>query len=93
MEEQRQATENQATNQREPLALFQPALLDEQRAINQYRGADQYCGGAENAAYHKGMARQIDRTRVHFENDEKQQQRDEIDELFHSGSQKQDVAA
>ncbi|CAI8860432.1 hypothetical protein EMIT0P171_270008 [Pseudomonas sp. IT-P171] len=30
---------------------------------------------------------------VDLENNEKQQERDEIDELFHSGSQKQDVAA
>jgi len=39
------------------------------------------------------MAGNIDNARVDFVNDEKQQQRDEVDELFHSKSQKLDVAA
>jgi hypothetical protein len=39
------------------------------------------------------MTANVDDPRVNFENDEKQQKRDEVDELFHSGSQKQDVAA
>jgi hypothetical protein len=39
------------------------------------------------------MAGDVDDPGIDFEDDEKQQQRDEVDELFHSGSQKQDVAA
>jgi hypothetical protein len=39
------------------------------------------------------MTGDVDDPWVDFEDDEKQQERDEIDELFHSGSQKQDVAA
>ena len=39
------------------------------------------------------VAGNVDDPWIDFEDDEKQQERDEIDELFHSGSQKQDVAA
>jgi hypothetical protein len=39
------------------------------------------------------LAGNVDDPRIDLEDDEKQQERDEIDELFHSGSQKQDVAA
>jgi hypothetical protein len=39
------------------------------------------------------MAGNVDDPRIKFVNDEKQQKRDEIDELFHSESQKLDVAA
>jgi hypothetical protein len=39
------------------------------------------------------MTGDVDDPWIDFEYDEKQQERDEIDELFHSGSQKQDVAA
>lgn len=39
------------------------------------------------------MAQNVDGAGVDLEDDEKQEQRDEVDELFHNGSQKQDVAA
>jgi hypothetical protein len=39
------------------------------------------------------MAGDLDDAGFDFVDDEKQEQRDEVDELFHSGSQKQDVAA
>jgi len=39
------------------------------------------------------VAGNVDDPWINLEDDEKQQEGDEIDELFHSGSQKQDVAA
>ena len=90
---QRQATEHKAGNECQPLTLFQFALGDEQDAVDDYRADDQHRGGAENTAYHEAMAQDIDRARLDLVNDEKQEQRDEVDELFHNGSQKQDVAA
>jgi hypothetical protein len=39
------------------------------------------------------MTGYVDDPWIDFEDDEKQQKRDEVDELFHSGSQKQDVSA
>jgi hypothetical protein len=39
------------------------------------------------------MTGDVDDPWIELVDNEKQQKRDEIDELFHSGSQKQDVAA
>src|SRR3990167_5236365 len=93
VERQGQATEDQAGDEGQPLALFQLALLDEQRTVNHQGADDQHRGGAVNTAYSQLMTADVDDPWINFENDEKQQERDEIDELFHSGSQKQDVAA
>jgi hypothetical protein len=73
--------------------LFQLALLDEQCAVDHQGADDQHRGGAVNTAYSDLMTGDVDDPWIDFEDDEKQQERDEIDELFHSGSQKQDVAA
>ncbi|CAI8736861.1 Secreted protein [Pseudomonas sp. IT-P258] len=93
VERERQAAEDQAGDQGQPLALLQLALLDEQCAVDHQGTDDQHCGGAVNTAYSELMTGDVDNPWVDFEDDEKQQERDEIDELFHSGSQKQDVAA
>ena len=93
VEGQGQAAEDQAGDQGQPLALFQLALFDEQRAVHHQGTDDQHRRGAVNTAYSHFMASDVDDPWINFENDEKQQKRDEIDELFHSGSQKQDVAA
>jgi hypothetical protein len=93
VEGQGQAAEDQAGDERQPLALLQLALFDEQRAVDHQRTDDQHRGGAVNTAYSYLVAGNVDDPWIDFENDEKQQERDEIDELFHSGSQKQDVAA
>ena len=93
MEGQGQATEHQARDQSEPLAFFQLALGDENGAVDDDRADDQYGGGAVNTAYSDLVAGDIDNPWIKFVNDEEQQKRDEIDELFHSESQKLDVAA
>lgn len=93
MEGQGQATEYKAGDQGQPLALLQLALGDEQRAVDHQGTDDQHRGGAVDTAYSQGVAGDIDGPGIKFVDDEKQQERDEIDELFHSGSQKQDVAA
>ena len=93
VEGQGQAAEDQAGDQGEPLALLQLALLDEQRAVDHQGADDQHRGGAVDAAYSDLVAGNVDDPWIDLEDDEKQQERDEIDELFHSGSQKQDVAA
>ncbi|CAI8892756.1 Secreted protein [Pseudomonas zeae] len=93
VEGQRQAAENQAGNQGQPLALFQLALFDEQRAVHHQGTDDQHRRGAVNTAYSHFMASDVDDPWIKFVNDEEQQKRDEIDELFHSESQKLDVAA
>ncbi len=49
-------------------------------------------GGAENSTYHEAVVQDVNGARFDLVDDEKQQQRDEVDELFHNGSQKQDVA-
>ncbi len=74
--------------------FFQLALLDEQRAVNHQGADDQHCGGAVNTTDRQLITADVDDPWIDFEDDEKKQQkRDEVDELFHSGSQKQDVAA
>ena len=93
VERQGQAAEHQAGDERQPLALLQLALLDEQRAVNHQGADDQHRGGAVNTPDCQFMTANIDDPWIDFEDDEKQQKRDEVDELFHSGSQKQDVAA
>ena len=93
MERQGQATEDQAGDEGQPLALLQLALIDEQRAVHHQGTDDQHRGGAVDTAYSQLMAGDVDDPWIDFVDDEKQQKRDEIDELFHSGSQKQDVAA
>ncbi len=93
MKGQGQAAEHQAGNQGEPLAFFQFALGNENGAVDYDRTDDQYGGGAVDAPERERMTGDIDDPGVEFGNDEKQQQRDEVDELFHSKSQKLDVAA
>ena len=93
VERQRQAAEYQAGNQRQPLAFFEFALFEKQNAVHHHRAGDQHGGRAENAAEGQAMAGDLDDAGFDFVDDEKQEQRDEVDELFHSGSQKQDVAA
>ena len=93
VEGQGQATEHQAGDEGQPLAFFQFALGDEQGAIDHQGADDEHRGGAINTAYSQWIAGDVDDPGVDFEDDEKQQERDEVDELFHSGSQKQDVAA
>lgn len=93
MERQGQAAEHEAGDQGQPLALLQLALGHEQCAVDHQGADDQHCGGAVNTAYSQGMTGEVDGPGIKFVDDEKQQERDEVDELFHSGSQKQDVAA
>ncbi|CAI8842864.1 Secreted protein [Pseudomonas sp. IT-P12] len=93
VERQGQAAEDQAGDEGQPLALLQLALLDEERAVDHQGADDQHRGGTVDTAYRHLMAGDVDDPGVYLEYDEKQQERDEIDELFHSGSQKQDVAA
>ena len=93
VEGQGQATEHQAGDQGQPLALFQLALFDEQRTVDHQGADDQHRRGAVNTAYSHFMASDVDDPWIKFVNDEEQQKRDEIDELFHSESQKLDVAA
>jgi len=93
VEGQGQATEDQARHQGQPLAFFQLALGDEDGAVDHDGADDQHRGGAVDASDGQLMAGEIDDPGVEFVNDEKQQQRDEVDELFHSKSQKLDVAA
>ena len=93
MEGQGQAAEYQAGNEGQPLAFFQLALGDEDSAVDDDRADDQDGGGAVDAPERHRVTGDIDDPGVEFGNDEKQQQRDEVDELFHSKSQKLDVAA
>ncbi len=93
VEGQGQAAEDQARDQGQPLAFFQFALGDKEGAVDHQRADDQHGGGAVDASDGELMACDIDDPGVEFVNDEKQQQRDEVDELFHSKSQKLDVAA
>ena len=93
VEGQGQAAEDQAGDEREPLAFFQLALGDEDGAVDHDGADDQYRGGAVDAAERQLVTGDFDDPGVEFGNDEKQQQRDEVDELFHSKSQKLDVAA
>ena len=93
MEGQGQATEYQAGNQGQPLAFFQLALGDEDGAVDHDGADDQYGSGTVDAPERQLVAGDFDDPGVEFGNDEKQQQRDEVDELFHSKSQKLDVAA
>jgi len=90
---QGQAAEDQARDQGEPLAFFQLALGDEDGAVDNDGADDQDGGGAVDAPERQLMTGDFDDPGVEFGNDEKQQQRDEVDELFHSKSQKLDVAA
>ena len=75
------------------MAFFQLALGDEDRAVDHQGADDQHRRGAVDAAERQLMAADIKDPWIGFENDEEQQQRDEVDELFHSKSQKLDVAA
>ncbi len=93
VEGQGQAAEDQAGDQGQPLAFFQFALGNEDGAVDHDGADDEHGGGTVDAAEGQLMAGQIDDPGVEFVNDEKQQQRDEVDELFHSKSQKLDVAA
>ncbi len=93
VEGQGQAAEDQARDQGQPLAFFEFALGDEDRAVDHHGADDQHGGGTVDAAEREFVTGQIDDPGVEFVHDEKQQQRDEVDELFHSKSQKLDVAA
>ncbi len=93
VEGQGQAAEDQAGDQGQPLAFFQLALGKEQRAIHHQGADDQHRRGAVDAAQSDFVTGKVDDAGIDFVDDEKQEQRDEVDELFHSGSQKQDVAA
>lgn len=93
VESQGQATEHQAGGQGQPLAFFQAALGEEDRPVDHHRGGDQHGGGAEDAAQHDAVPGEFDGARLELVNDEEEDERDEVDELFHGGSQKRDVAA
>ena len=93
VEGQGHAAEQQAGCQGQPLAFLQALLHGEQAAVDHHRTGDQYAGGAENAAQFNALAGEFDGAGVQLENDEKQQKRDEIDELFHGSSQDEDVTA
>ena len=93
VEGQGQAAEDQAGDQGQPLAFFQFALGEKQRSVDHQGTDDQHRRGAVDAAQGHLLAGNVDHAGIDFVDDEKQEQRDEVDELFHSGSQKQDVAA
>ena len=93
MEGQGHAAEHQAGHQSQPLAFLQLALDQEQGAVDQDGADDQHRGGAEDATQFEGLAGQFDIAGIELVDDEEQDKRDEIDELFHGGSQKRDVAA
>jgi hypothetical protein len=75
------------------LAFFQFSLGDEQNAVDDNRTYNQHRRSAENPAHHDAVSKNVNGARFDLVNDEKQQQWDEVDELFHNGSQMQDVAA
>ncbi|OMP13704.1 hypothetical protein COLO4_01119 [Corchorus olitorius] len=93
VEGQGQAAEHQAGHQGQQLAFFQAALADEQGAVDHQRADDQHGRGAVDTPQLEVLAGELDQSRFGLVDDEKQQQRDEIDELFHSGSQERDVPA
>lgn len=73
--------------------LFQLALGNEQCAVDHQGTDDQHRRGAVDTAQGDLLTGEVDDARVDFVDDEEQEQRDEVDELFHSGSQEQDVSA
>ncbi|MNJ75286.1 hypothetical protein D3C77_723570 [compost metagenome] len=73
MEGQGQAAEHQAGDQRQPLAFFQLALANEQRAIDHHGAEDQHGGGAEDAAKFEAVAGEFDGAWFELEDDEKQE--------------------
>ena len=93
VEGQGQAAEDQAGEEGQPLAFLQFALLEVKEAVDHQRTDDQHGGRTEDTADDDAVPQQFMGCRFDFVDDEKQQQRDEVDELFHNGSQKQDVAA
>ena len=93
VERQGHAAEQQAGRQGQPLAFLQALLHGEQGAVDHHRTGDQYASGAENTAQFNALAGEFDGAGIQLENDEKQQKRDEIDELFHGSSQDEDVTA
>ncbi|MOA03016.1 hypothetical protein D3C78_1224970 [compost metagenome] len=93
VEGQGHAAEHQAGEQGDPLALLQAALGGEDQAVDHQRGADQHGGGAEHAAQGQLVAGKFDRPWLHLVDDEEQDQRDEVDELFHGARHRQDEGA
>src|SRR5450830_398869 len=93
VEGQGQAAEDQAGDQGQPLAFFQFAVGDEQGAVDHQGTDDQHGRGAVDTTHGQAVAGDLHDPRFDFVDDEEQEERDEIDELFHSGSQKQDVTA
>ncbi len=93
MEGEGQAAEHQAGDQGQQLPFFQLAVAQEQRAIHHQGTDDQHGSGAVDPAELEAVAGDFDGAWVELVDDEEQQKRDEIDELFHSGSQKRDVTA
>ena len=81
------AAEHQAGEQRQPLAFFQLALNDQDQAVDDDGAGDQDRRGAEDAAQLNALAGDFDGARIEFVDDEKEDQRNEIDELLHVGSQ------
>ncbi|MNN07872.1 hypothetical protein D3C81_1207080 [compost metagenome] len=93
MEGQGQAAEHQAGEQGDPLALFQLALGGEDQAVDHQGGADQHGGGAEHSADAQAVSGELEGARLHLVGDEEQDQRDEVDELFHGTRHRQDEGA
>jgi len=93
VERQRHPAKQQAGRQSQPLALLQATLYGEKSTIDQHRTADQYRGGAEDAADHEALIGKFDGAWIQLVDDEKQDKRDEIDELFHGASHALDETA
>src|SRR5690606_772203 len=93
VEGQGHATEHQAGKEGQPLTLVESARQDEEQAVDDHRTGDQHGGGAEDAAQFEGLPGELHAARVQLVDDEEQDQRDEIDQLFHGGSQARDDAA
>ena len=86
-------TKHQAGREGQPLAFLQAALNDEQRAVDHDRGGNQHAGSTEDAAEHEALIGKLDGAGVHLVDDEKQNKRNEVDELFHGASHKRDETA
>lgn len=93
VEGQRHATEQQAGDQGQPLAFFQLAVECKQGAVHQHRTDDQHGCRTEDASQLHALTGNIKGAGIELVDDEEQDQRDEVYELFHGGSQKRDVAA
>ena len=83
MECQGQGAKQQDGNECYQLVFFQIFLFQVEQAVDNDRGNNQHCGGAEDASEFKLMPAQADEAGINLVDNEKNQQWQEIDKLFH----------